>query len=146
MAEKKPQNFANHPRVVPLYHFVLSLMLLVNMGWTGWRVYKNPGAEQLIALMLAVAFVLLYYFTRAFPLHVQDRLIRLEERLRLAEALPQELAKRIPELTPDQLIGLRFAPDEELPGLVSRVLAGELTGRQEIKKAVEVWRPDHYRC
>ncbi len=146
MAETKPQTYANHLRFVPLYHFVLALLLVVHLGWTGWRLWRDPSSGTAMGLLLAVALVLLFYFARAFPLNVQDRLIRLEERLRLAEMLPPEEAGRIGELSPDQLIGLRFAPDDELAELVPRVLAGELSDRKAIKQAIRNWRPDHYRC
>ena len=146
MAETKSQSYANHLQFVPLYHFVLALLLVVNLGWSGWRLWRDPSSATGMGLLLAVALVLLFYFARAFPLNVQDRLIRLEERLRLAEVLPSEQTGRIGELSPDQLIGLRFAPDEELAELVPRVLAGELADRKAIKKAIKSWRPDHYRC
>ena len=146
MAEKKPQTLANHLRFVPLYHFLLALMLLANLGWSGWQLWRDFSAAGVMALITALALILLFYFARAFPLHVQDRLIRLEERLRLSSVLPAELGARVGELTPDQLIGLRFAPDEELEELVPRALDGELDGRQAIKKAIKSWRPDYYRC
>jgi len=76
---------------------------------------------------------------------VQDRVIRLEERLRLERLLDPPLAARISELTTAQLVALRFASDEEVGGLVARVLEGELTGRKEIKRAIRSWRPDHER-
>ena len=146
MAGRKPQTFANHTRFVPLFHFVLALMLLVNLVWAGWRLFKTASGESAMALVVALALILLFYYARAFPLHVQDRLIRLEERMRLAEVLPPELAGRVGELTPGQLIGLRFAADAELAELVPRVLDGTLRGRQEIKKAIRDWRPDDFRC
>ncbi len=146
MAEKKPQTYANHLRFVPLFHYVLSLLLLVNLGWAGWRLFRGRSLGDVVALLTAVALVLLFYYARDFPLRVQDRLIRLEERLRLAQVLPAELRERIAELTPEQLIALRFAADEELAELVPRVLDGGLRGRTEIKKAIKHWRPDDYRC
>ena len=146
MADKQPQNFSNHARFVPLYHFVLSLILLINLGLAGWRLYKDFSGTSLFGLVLALGLILLYYYSRAFPLAVQDRLIRLEERIRLREVLPEELKDRVLEISPDNLIGLRFASDEELPGLVRQVLDGSLDGRLAIKKRVENWREDHYRA
>lgn len=146
MSEKKPQTLANHLRFVPLYHYVLALLLLIHAAWMGWSLYREPSIGNVIAVLTAVALILLFYFARGFPLHVQDRLIRLEERLRLAEVLPEELRGRVIELTPDQLIGLRFAPDEELAELVPKVLDGTLASRTAIKKAIRSWRPDYYRC
>ena len=146
MAEKKPQTYANHLRFVPLFHFVLSLMLLLNLVWAAWRLYQDASFGNVVALVTALSLGLLFFYARDFSLRVQDRLIRLEERLRLAAVLPPELAGRIEELTASQLIGLRFASDDELAELVSKVLDGSLKGRTEIKKAIKTWRPDYYRC
>ena len=146
MAEKKPQNFSNHRRFVPLFHYVLSSMLLLNLVWAGWRLFKAQPVDNIVAFVTAVALLILFYYARDFPLHVQDRLIRLEERMHLSEVLPPELAGRVMELTPSQLIGLRFASDAELAELVPKVLDGELEGREEIKRAIKSWKPDYYRC
>ncbi len=140
------QDFKNHARFVPLYHFVLALMILVFLGHSIWRLIADPGGDGAMRVLLGLILVLLYYYLRAFPLSVQDRLIRLEMRLRLREVLPPELRGRILEISPSHLIGLRFASDEELPGLVGKVLDGSLTGRQEIKKAIRSWQADEYRC
>lgn len=140
------QRFENHARYVPLYHFVLSLMILVFLGLAIWRVVRSPGLDSVMAVLLALILILIFYYARGFPLAVQDRLIRLEMRLRLRETLPQELQSRILELTPDQLIGLRFASDGEMAGLVRRVLDGELRDRRQIKRAVSDWQADEFRC
>ena len=92
-----------------------------------------------------MAVLLIGFFARAFATGVQDRVIRLEERLRMAALFPDDLAGRIGELETDQLIGLRFASDDELEELTRRVLAGELSDRKEIKRAVRQWRADHQR-
>lgn len=146
MAATELQNYKNHARFVPLYHFVLSLLLLVFFLWRAWALIKNPGAQTVMGLVLAVSLVLMFYYTRAFPLAVQDRLIRLEMRLRLHQVLPEELRGRIDELDRDQLIGLRFASDAELTGLVESVLAGEVSKRNDIKKRVKDWQGDYFRC
>ncbi len=140
------QTFKNHARFVPLYHYVLALMILVFLGHAIWRLIGNPNVRSAMGVLLGLILVLLFYYLRAFPLAVQDRLIRLEMRLRLREVLPSELQGRIAELAPDHLIGLRFASDEELPGLVAKVLDGSLAGRQEIKKAIRSWVADDCRC
>ena len=101
--------------------------------------------ESLIMVLLTLAVFLTAFAARVFPLGVQDRVIRLEERLRMAEVLPEDLQGRIAEFTTEQLIGLRFATDEELPGLARRVLDEGLTDRKAIKQAVSVWRADHQR-
>lgn len=139
-----PQNFKNHARFVPLYHFALALTILVFLGQASWGLVRGKGSA--FEVLLGVILVLLFYYSRAFPLAVQDRLIRLEMRLRLRDALPSEMHSRILEISPDHLIGLRFASDAELPELVARVLDGSLTGRQEIKRAVRDWQADEYRC
>ncbi len=93
---------------------------------------------------LSVLLIVLGLRSRTYPLKIQDRIIRLEERLRMDAILPDELKKRIPELTEDQLIGLRFAPDEELPELVAMSLEKQLT-RKQIKERIQNWRADHFR-
>ncbi len=143
---KTRQTYANHRRFVPLYHYLAATLLFVYLLWSLWRLFRGFGVDSLMQLVLAVALALLFYYTRGFPLAVQDRLIRLEMRLRLREVLPADLASRVLEITPDQLIGLRFASDAELPGLVREVLDRKLTGREEIKKRIRDWEPDEYRA
>ena len=145
MAEKKPQNLANHRRFVPMYHLVLFLILVANLLWAGWLLYKHPGVGTGMSLLLAFGLGILFLYARTFALAVQDRLIRLEERTRFAEILPDDLKGRIGDLKEGQLIGLRFASDGEVPDLVRRVLDGKLAGREDIKKAIKTWRPDTYR-
>lgn len=145
MAEKKPQSLANHRRFVPMYHGVLFLILAVNLVWSVWHLYKHPGVEASMNLLVAIGLGILFLYARTFPLAAQDRLIRLEERLRLAEILPEDLRNRIGGLKEGHLIGLRFASDEEAPDLVRQILDGKLKGREDIKKAVKNWRPDYYR-
>jgi hypothetical protein len=96
-----------------------------------------------IVVLSAVLFIL-YAKLRMYPLRIQDRVIRLEERLRLDALLPEALRKRIHELTDDQLIGLRFASDDEIPSLVELTLEKQLT-RKQIKERIQNWRPDHAR-
>ena len=91
MAENKPQSLANHRRFVPMFHIVLFLILVVNLIWSGWHLYGNLGMAATMNLLVAVALCLLFWYTRIFPLAVQDRLIRLEERLRLTQVLPEDL-------------------------------------------------------
>ena len=146
MSEKMPQTYANHAKMVPLYHYVLGGLLLLNFGIVLWQLIQHPGLETGRQMLVAVAAFLMYAYLRLFPLKVQDRVIRLEMRLRMKEVLPADLFVRAGELRPGQLVALRFAPDAELPGLVRRVLAGELKTGKEIKQAIVDWQPDYFRC
>ena len=139
-----PQNYANHVRWVPLYHFVISTILLVNLVWSIWRLVKGFSWPTVLGVLMALAFFGIFLFARVFALAAQDRIIRLEMRLRLKEKLSSDLQSRIVELTPDQLIGLRFAGDGELAGLVREALEKKLS-RKEIKLKVRDWQADHLR-
>lgn len=146
MAEKKPQTYENHAKFVPTYHFVTSGILVINLGWSIWALIAAPSGGAVMALLLAVALLLMFFHMRTFPLSVQDRVIRLEMRLRLGEVLPEDLRSRIGELTRGQLVALRFAGDGELPELVREVLEGRLTGASAIKKKIKDWQADYLRC
>lgn len=151
MAENKPQTFANYARWDPLYHFFLlpffGLVLLAALVHFFAHITEGRFRDHFHAFMLivlAVALLVMVLKMRLYSLRVQDRVIRLEERLRLATLLPEPLRSRIPELTEDQLIGLRFASDAEVPKLTERALAEKLS-RADIKKAIQNWRPDYWR-
>jgi hypothetical protein len=139
------QSYENHPRFVPGFHFLAFGILVINLIWQLVRVVRELSIDAAVALLLAVALILVAFYTRTFALTVQDRVIRLEERLRLARVCP-DLAGRIPELTPRQLIALRFASDEELPDLARRVLDERITDPKVIKKAIRNWRADELRA
>ncbi|MGB7212567.1 MAG: DUF6526 family protein [Gemmatimonadales bacterium] len=141
-----PQNFSNHPRFVPAYHFVAAAILLLNLAWNGIELFKYPGFGTVVGLLLAVALILLGWYLRAFPISVQDRIIRLEERLRMERLFPADLKARIDEFTRNQLIALRFASDREFPDLARKVLAGKIDDLATIKGMVTEWRPDHWRA
>lgn len=145
MSAPGPQTYSTHRRWVPLYHFVTPLILLANLGYAIWLAVTGFSVGAIFHVSLVVALVLMYYYLRAFPVATQDRLIRLEERMRLAQLLPDDLKPRIAELTTGQLIGLRFASDGELPALARRVLDEQMADREEIKKLVTTWRPDDQR-
>ncbi len=140
------QNYSNHRRWVPLYHFVAGPIFLVNFGWNVYHVIKVQSADTIISALVAFAFVVLFLSARLFANKVQDRVIRLEERLRMASLLPSELRSRIPDFTPDQLIALRFASDAELPGLARKTLDEKIENREAIKKMVTNWRADELRA
>lgn len=140
-----PQSFAHHARLVPGFHFVTAPLLLVYLVWSVWRALSLRDAESHFDLVGAFALFGVYAYTRLFPLKAQDRIIRLEERLRLTRLLPADLQPRIDTIAPRQLIALRFASDAEVEGLVRQVLAGTLTEPKAIKQAIREWRPDYLR-
>ncbi|NNG15815.1 MAG: hypothetical protein HKM89_04980 [Gemmatimonadales bacterium] len=146
MAKSEPQTFATHARLVPGYHFITFGLLVINLGWSIYRLVKVPGWDTAVTLGVAIALGFLFFYARSFPLAVQDRLIRLEERLRMATLLPADLKPRIGDFTPAQLIALRFASDNELPTLARRVLDQGLTDRATIKRLITEWRADHVRA
>lgn len=151
MAEKVPQTFANHTRIDPPFHFFLLpiFALGVLLALIHFFVHITDGdfhehVHAFLLILLAVAFLLMLLKMRMYAAKLQDRVIRLEERLRLATLLSEPLRSRIPELTEDQLIGLRFASDGEVAALVERTLKEKLS-RKEIKKLIKTWRPDYWR-
>jgi Family of unknown function (DUF6526) len=140
------QNLGNHARFVPLYHFVALPIAAMNAALTLKRAVAHPSWDTANAALLGVALVIMFFFARTFALRVQDRVIRLEMRLRLHELLPPDLTGRIAEFTPGQLVAMRFASDRELPALARRVLDERLLGRKAIKKLIQDWQPDHLRA
>ncbi len=144
MAEKKPQTFANHARRDPLFHFFTVPVFMLAVIAALLHFIRHPGWHSGAFFVLSVAALIAVFKLRLYALRVQDRVIRLEERLRLATLLPEPLRSRMPELTEDQLIALRFAADGELPKLTERALSEHLS-RADIKKAIQVWRPDYWR-
>lgn len=145
MAEKV-QNYANHVRFVPLFHVVTLGILLVNAVYSISRVVKGPGVDTIIALLVAIALILLAIFAREFAITVQDRVIRLEMRLRMRGLLPPDLYTRALTLTPKQLVALRFASDAELPALCVKVLDGNIHDQKAIKQMVKDWQADYLRA
>ena len=140
------QSFVNHTRIVPLYHYGIYGILGVNLLWQAWRLWTHFGLDQIVTLLVAVALPLIALYARVFALRAQDRVIRLEERLRLERVLPEDLRGPARALHAGQLIGLRFASDEELPELVRWVLAENVRDRKLIKQRIRTWRPDHLRA
>jgi hypothetical protein len=147
MANQKPQNLKNHVRVVPPFHLFVLPVFMLNAIWSIYHIVKvGISFESFLGVLMAFAFLLLALFARLFVLTVQDRVIRLEMRLRLAEVLPTELRPRIPEFTVAQLVSLRFAGDAELPALARKVLADKLENRKAIKQLVKDWQGDYLRA
>ena len=141
----KPQSFESHAKMVPAYHYFLFALLLIILGATVWGMVQEPGWGSAVGIVWAVALVMTALYARVFALGAQDRVIRLEERLRMAEVLPVDLQSRIGDITTEQIIGLRFASDEELPELVRKVLDEGIADRKTIKQAVKNWRVDDQR-
>ncbi len=146
MPDAAPQSATNHARFLPPYHFIVGPVLLINFGTAIWLLTQEFTWTRILGVMMAVALILLYFFARIMVLTVQDRVVRLEERLRLARLLPLELQGRIEEFTTGQLVALRFAPDAELPALAARVLNERITDKKVIKGMIQSWRPDHLRA
>jgi hypothetical protein len=140
------QSFENHTKLVPPFHFFVLPVLAFNVVWSIFHLVHSFNAESVVALLVALALVTLALFGRLFALSVQDRVIRLEMRLRMMQLLPQELRPRIPEFNVDQLVSLRFAADAELPGLCRKVLDEKLTDRKTIKKLIQNWQADNLRA
>lgn len=141
------QNYANHTKWVPLFHFFVLPMLLINFFSSiyRWRV-SGFSWHGLVELLTALALFMLAFFARTFAMKVQDRVIRIEERQRCERLLPEELKSRIGEITPGQFVALRFASDGELPGLVSKVLTDKIRDQKTIKQMIKNWRADYARA
>lgn len=138
------QNHANHARYVPLYHFVAGPILIANAGNAIWQLRNGISSGSVLYAATAVALLLAAFFARAFALKAQDRVIRLEMRMRLREVLPASQQGDIARLNMSQMVALRFASDAELPALVSAALSENLGGR-DIKKRITTWVPDENR-
>ena len=139
---RKPQNYANHRRYFPLFHYVALPILIANIVVTVAHAIRQPSAFNEWLVVLSLGLVSAAVALRASTLFVQNRLIALEMRLRLATTLAPELRSRISELQLRHLVGLRFAGDAELPELVERCLRGELPTTDTVKRAIREWRPD----
>jgi|KBSMisStandDraft_5_1062788.scaffolds.fasta_scaffold01330_10 hypothetical protein len=152
------QNFANHGKIVPAYHYFLVPVLALNFvysiyaafGWFSHREGQSAiGLSVLLGgglqILMSLALLLMAFLARTFALGVQDRVIRLEERLRYQQLLPVDLQPRINEFTVNQLVSLRFANDAELPELARKVLNDKINNRKAIKQIIQNWRADYQR-
>ena len=139
MSESKPQSFKNHTRWDPPYHIVLGLVLVANLIISIVHVVQHPHFYAAWLVVLSVAVFIFYLQLRGYPLKVQDRVIRLEERLRLQALAPAEWHAQINRLSEDQLIGLRFAADDEVVALEQNL------NRKQIKERIKSWRADNWR-
>jgi hypothetical protein len=139
------QSFANHTRWHPPFHFFIMPVMLINFIWAIVDFVKAPGRNSGWWVVVSLALALLTLFVRTNSLKVQDRVIRLEEKLRFQQLLSPALAQQCSTLTTGQIIALRFASDDELEGLVSAVLTGKLAASKDIKQAIKNWRADTFR-
>ncbi len=146
MAANERQKYENHRKFVPAYHYVTFPILAVNLVWSLYQLAVGFSMATVVTALVAMALISLCLHLRFFPITVQDRVIRLEEQLRLERLLPHEERRRIDDLTIDQFIGLRFASDTEVADLALAVLDEGMGDREAIKKRVTDWRPDHLRA
>jgi hypothetical protein len=144
MSEKRPQTYANHAKLVPLFHYVALPLLALNLVLALAGLLDGIALEALNRVGVAVALVLVGLFSRVNALKAQDRVIRLEERLRMERLLPNDLKPRIDDVSTAQCVALRFASDEELPAL-TRLALDENADQKTIKQAIKSWRADHQR-
>lgn len=141
----KVQSYKNHARFFPLFHFFVFPVLLGNVIIAGRHLYYAQNRHFAWEVVVALALLTLGFLARTQALTAQDRVIRLEMRLRLHQLLSGDTKLRINDLTPRQLIALRFASDEEIPGIVDEILAGKLASSKEIKMRVKNWQADWLR-
>jgi hypothetical protein len=144
MSKTSPQNLKNHGRVDPPYHMVLAAILAVNLYMVGLFTFRHPSPFSWWLVVLSIVIWIPVLKLRTYPLKVQDRVIRLEERLRLQALAPAEWHAQIYKLSEDQLIALRFAADDEVVALAKEALEQNLT-RKQIKERIKSWRPDDWR-
>lgn len=145
MSDDSVQNYGNHVRYLPPWHFVVFPILLLNAIVALKTLVQNPSLGTGWAALVALAIAAGIFFSRYMPLRVQDRVIRLEEMLRLERLMPGRY-QEFERLSLPQLVALRFASDAEVPHMVDRILSGEILTRDEIKRAIQHWRPDHQRA
>jgi|KBSMisStandDraft_5_1062788.scaffolds.fasta_scaffold316099_2 hypothetical protein len=139
------QTYANHAKVVPLYHYFTFGLVAVYFVYRTYLAITAPSMDNAMAVVLATALLMIFFWARLFALRVQDRVIRLEMHLRVANLAP-DLSARFGEFTLNQLCAMRFASDAELPELARKVLSEKLDDRTAIKKMVRDWQADHARA
>jgi hypothetical protein len=137
------QSFKNHTRWVPPFHFFVLPVLLINVGFSiYWSVKAGFTVNSVLSVFVAVAIFIGFVMVRLMAMAVQDRVIRIEERLRFEQLLPADLQSRVGEFTITQCVALRFASNPELPDLARKVLDEKLNNRKAIKRLIKNWRPD----
>jgi Family of unknown function (DUF6526) len=146
MPNDTAQSLKNHTRLVPGFHLVALPLIMINLIWSLVSLVRHPEAATVKDLVVAIILMLVALFARQFAVTVQDRVIRLEMRLRIRELCPPDLAGRFREFTPGQLVALRFAGDGELAALARKVLDEKLEDRKAIKALVKDWQADTLRA
>ena len=139
------QNFANHTRWHPPFHFFVLPVMLINFIWSIVQFVMAPGRNSGWSIVVSLALLLLTFFARTNSLKVQDRIIRLEEKLRYQQVLSPAAVRQTSALTAGQIVALRFAGDDELEELLRAVAAGKLAKPKDIKQAIKNWRADTFR-
>ena len=139
------QSFANHTRWHPPFHFFVLPVMLINFIWSIVQCVMSPGWNAGWWIVVSLALLMLTFFVRTNSLKVQDRIIRLEEKLRHQQLLSPALVQQTGALTIPQVIALRFAGDDELEELVSATIAGKFARPKDIKQAIKNWRADTFR-
>jgi len=140
------QNYANHVRRTPMYYNLAGGVLFLNILWSGYRLIGNMSVDSVLYFFVSIALLVAAFAARTQTLTVQNRVIRLEERLRYQALLPAEVAARAVNLPLNQIVALRFASDSELPALVQQVLAGQVSDPKDIKQKVTSWQGDFLRA
>ncbi len=138
------QDLAHHTRWDPPFHFFAAPVFLINAICSIVNLVRHPSLESGWMMVIAFGLAVVTFQGRLTSLRVQDRVIRLEERLRLSNLLQEPLRSRIGELTERQLISLRFASDAEIPRLVALTFSNQLSPA-DIKKSIVNWRADNFR-
>ena len=141
-----PQSYKNHAKFVPPFHFFAFPIAAISAVSLTVHAINHASWDAVIAALMGWALLVMFFMSRIFALTVQDRVIRLEMRLRLRELLPPDLQPRIHEFTRNQLVAMRFASDRELPALARRVLDEKLADRKAIKMLIQDWQADHLRA
>ncbi|MGA8088109.1 MAG: DUF6526 family protein [Terracidiphilus sp.] len=140
----KTQSLKNHARLDPLFHIFIFALYLLNLVYAGFHLHRQPSLSSGWYLVLSLAAIVPIVKLRAYPLKVQDRVIRLEERLRLQALAPPQWHAQIYKLNEGQLIALRFACDDEVVELAKQALEHNLN-RKQIKERIKNWRADEWR-
>lgn len=139
------QNFSNHVRWYPLGHYIVAPILILNLIYQCVTLYRGYSYPQVWMVVVSFALIAMHVAARLQALKAQDRVIRLEERLRYRELLPPDLARKASELPPGMIIAMRFASDEELASIAESAVAGKFANSGELKKSIKNWRADHHR-